>query len=117
FAKVHQDDRDRMRMNWARAVAVGEVYESEMRIWHVRSQSYRHCVVRAVPLRHADGTVREWIGTITDIDDRKRAEEQFRLAVDAAPNAMVMVDQTGHIVMANRQLETLVGYTRDDVIG
>jgi PAS domain S-box-containing protein len=114
---VHPDDRVRVQTDWTGAATDAAVYEVEVRVWHARSQEYRYCVARAIPRRHSDGSIREWIGTVADIDERKRAEEQMRLAVDAAPNAMIMIDEHGRIVLANRELETLFGYTRAELIG
>ncbi|MBV8316104.1 MAG: PAS domain S-box protein, partial [Planctomycetaceae bacterium] len=52
-----------------------------------------------------------------DITERVRAEEKFRLVVESAPNAMVMVDRTGRIVLVNAQTEELFGYRRDELLG
>lgn len=52
-----------------------------------------------------------------DITGRKRAEEMFRLAVEAAPNAMVMVDKKGIIILVNAQTEKMFGYLRDELLG
>ena len=52
-----------------------------------------------------------------DITERKRGEEMFRLAVEAAPNAMVIVNSDGNIVLVNAQTEKLFGYRRDELIG
>ncbi|WP_096458546.1 PAS domain S-box protein [Sulfurifustis variabilis] len=114
---LHADDRERVLAAWKRAVETGEGYESETRLWHAPSGRYRYVAARAAALRDQAGGIREWIGTFSDIDDRKRAEEQFRLAVEAAPNAMVMIDQDGRILLANRELEALFGYEREEVIG
>ncbi len=45
------------------------------------------------------------------------AERWFRLAVEAAPSAMVMVDATGTIVMVNTQAERMFGYPRAELLG
>jgi len=45
------------------------------------------------------------------------AEERFRLVVEAAPSAMVMVNEQGHIVLVNTQTEQLFGYTREELLG
>ncbi len=45
------------------------------------------------------------------------AEQRFRLVVEAAPSAMVMVDPTGAIVMVNAQAERMFGYTRTELLG
>jgi two-component system sensor kinase FixL len=48
---------------------------------------------------------------------RKQADELFRLAVEAAPNAMVMVDPEGRIVFLNAQAEKVFGYARAELLG
>jgi PAS domain S-box-containing protein len=53
---------------------------------------------------------------LRDVTDRKRSDEKFRLAVESAPNAMVMVNQEGKIVLVNSQTEKLFGYHRDELI-
>ena len=45
------------------------------------------------------------------------AEDSFRLAVEAAPAAMFMVDRSGRIVLVNALTERLLGYTRDELVG
>ncbi len=54
---------------------------------------------------------------IIDISARKAAEERFRLVVEASPNAIVLVDSHGVIIMVNRQTEKMFGYPRDQVLG
>lgn len=55
--------------------------------------------------------------TNRDIVKRGQAEERFRLVVEAAPNAMVMVDQNRKMTLVNQQAETLFGYHRQELIG
>ncbi|MFO0733229.1 MAG: PAS domain S-box protein [Nitrospiraceae bacterium] len=43
--------------------------------------------------------------------------EQFRVAVEAAPSGMVLIDEEGTIQLVNAQVERLFGYTRDELIG
>src|SRR5207244_2719246 len=52
-----------------------------------------------------------------DITERKQAAERFRLVVEAAPNAMVMVNLVGKISLVNAQAEKLFGYNRDELLG
>ena len=54
---------------------------------------------------------------IRDITERKRADERFRTVLEAAPDAMIIADQSGKIVMANLQAEKLFGYTRQELLG
>lgn len=55
--------------------------------------------------------------SILDLTARKRAEEKFRLVVESAPNAMVMIDHLGKIALVNAQMEEVFGYDREELIG
>ncbi len=57
------------------------------------------------------------LSAIADITERKQAEEKFRLVVESAPNAMVMVNQHGEIVLVNSETERCFGYPRADLLG
>ena len=47
----------------------------------------------------------------------KRAEEQFRLVVEAAPNGMILANSEGQIVLINDRIEKMFGYRREELIG
>ncbi|RYZ15644.1 MAG: PAS domain S-box protein, partial [Myxococcaceae bacterium] len=57
------------------------------------------------------------MSAIRDIGDRKKAERKFRGLLEAAPDAIIIVDQSGDIVIVNSQAETLFGYHREEMIG
>ena len=54
---------------------------------------------------------------IRDVTQRRREDERFRALLESAPDAMVIVDHEGRIVLINRQVEHLFGYERDDLLG
>ena len=54
---------------------------------------------------------------IRDVSERKTAEARFRGVVDAAPDAMVIVDPQGHIELVNSQTEAMFGYDRGELLG
>jgi PAS domain S-box-containing protein len=67
------------------------------------------------PIATEEGTM--MLSAIVDISSRKRLEQRFRQVVESAPNAMVMIDQTGTIEMVNAQAERVFGFARDELLG
>src|SRR5439155_20038848 len=108
--------RERTASLWKTAIETSSPFETEYRIRHV-SGEWRWTAARAVPLVDVDGAVRGWVGMNTDITDRKRSADQFRLAIESAPTGMLMVDRSGTIVLVNAQVERLFGYERAELIG
>lgn len=56
------------------------------------------------------------ICSVLDISLRKRAEDRFRLVVESSPNAIVMVNCVGEIVLVNLQAERMFGYARSELV-
>jgi len=71
FDAIHADDRDATRSAWAAACFESRPYEHCARIWNAPRGQYRHCRIRATPIRNEDGSVREWVGACTDIDSQR----------------------------------------------
>jgi PAS domain S-box-containing protein len=72
---LHPQDVETHLRKWEQALASGEPFENEARHRSVRGE-YRWFLVRAVPLHDAAGKILRWYGTLTDIEERKRAEEE-----------------------------------------
>ena len=74
------DPQDRVRVVELTMQSIRErkPHQLSARLWHAATNDYRHIVLRAVPMTTADGNVREWVGTITDVHDQYHAEETLR---------------------------------------
>ena len=120
---LHPDDRRRVLEDWKRALRDGTPVDVEYR---VSRKDGTYCYVRdqGVPLRNPDGNVREWIGTIVDIDHQKRteealraSEEEFRANFEMAGIGQVQTDpKTGRFLRVNRRFCEMVGYSVDELL-
>jgi PAS domain S-box-containing protein len=110
---------DRLQSLEATLIAVqrhGRVTSSET--VRVDRDSRRMAVSLTVsPLADAEGRSLGLVAIARDVTERKRTEEKVRLAVEAAPTAMIMVDESGTILLVNTQAERLFGYQRGELVG
>ena len=122
---LHPDDRQRARDAWAQAVRTGAEYRIEYRIRNASTGEYRWFLGHALPHRAAGGQVVRWLGTCTDIDERKRAEqelrrseEQVRLLLDSTAEGIYGLDLEGRCTFSNAACLRLLGYSDGrDLVG
>jgi PAS domain S-box-containing protein len=103
---IHPDDRQNFRTGWREARERGALWETRVRLWSEQHRGYRHVVLRTVPNLAPDGTVLEWIGAITDIEDRWLAEERLRHA-DRMESVGRLAGGIAH--EANNQMTVILG--------
>ena len=72
---IHPDDLARHSEKWRISVAGGQPFEDEARFRRAADGEYRWFLVRGVPLRDQHANIVRWYGTLTDIEDSKRAGE------------------------------------------
>ncbi|MBL6456608.1 PAS domain S-box protein [Belnapia sp. T6] len=118
---VHPADRAHAGTGWTMAVTSGTPLDTEFRLRRADGE-WRLTAVRAVPVRHADGTIREWVGTNADITDRRRAEEarqsiedRHRLVVRATNDAIWDWDLRRDRIEWNDALHEAYGYAPQEV--
>ncbi len=87
---------------WTAAIAAAEPFDMEFPL-RSASGEFRWFLTRSVPLRDADGTVQRWIGTNTDISEKRDAEEEIH-ELNATLEQRVL-DRTAQLEAANKELE------------
>ena len=95
-AAVHPDDMNGLAATWQRILASEAPGEAEARLRRYDGD-YRWFLLRTNPLRDETGTVVNWYGVNTDIEDRKRAEVELRRAYDSFSDAQ-RLSKTGSFI-------------------
>lgn len=108
---LHPDERAHVLALWQSAVQEGRPYEAELRLRQGTTGDYRWFLVRATPLRDAQGTILKYVGTCTDIDERKRVEQQlkaseqsWRMLAEAVPQLVWTARANGLVDYFNQRL-------------
>ena len=80
---VHPEDLPRWLDACVRAFDAREPFEIEYRLRRAEDGSYRWFLARGVPVHDAEGRITRWVGSSTDIEDRRRSEDTQRFLADA----------------------------------
>jgi PAS domain S-box-containing protein len=114
---VHPDDRPEVDRLWRDSVASKRPFSATFRL-RVAEGSYRWYAARGVPVLNADGGVREWVGTSSDIHERKSAEAalreseaRFRNMADSVPVMLWVTEADGTCSFLNREWYDFTGQT------
>ncbi|GHO45574.1 PAS domain S-box protein [Ktedonospora formicarum] len=91
---IHPDDKQCVLAAWQTSIQTGTPYEVEHRLQGGTDGMYHWFLVRGVPLRNDQGTILWWVGTCTDIDKQKRAEQQLKDSRESFRVLAEMVPQT-----------------------
>jgi PAS domain S-box-containing protein len=116
LAAVHPDDRPAVEAALDAAREDRQPFTFDHRIV-VTDGSVRWLHAGGQVVTAADGMPERLRGTEQDITDRRRADLKFKGLLEAAPDAIVVVDAGGTIRLVNRQTEALFGYPRSELLG
>jgi PAS domain S-box-containing protein len=111
---VHPEDFPRVVEMFTRAMAAGILYQIDQRLRRFDGE-YRWFNNRGVPIRDDSGRVARWYVLITDIEDRKRAEEALRSAIDGIAGLVVTMAPNGELETVNRQAFEYFGRSLEEL--
>ena len=116
LTRVHPDDVARVKAATEAVFNDQRPYSHDERIRRPDG-TWRNLHTWARAETDANGKLVALVGACQDITDRVAQEEKFRGLLESAPDAMVIVDGAGKIVLVNGQAEKLFGYTRGELLG
>src|SRR6266852_720562 len=118
---VHPDDLPCVVDSWKHSIETGQPYDLELRQRRADGV-YRWFQSRALPARDREGRITGWYMLLTDIDDRKRAEDalrsneqSLRLIVDSIPGFVSTANAAGEVELVNRQVLEYFGKTTEEL--
>lgn len=123
LAAIHPEDRDRIALEWQQLVQANHHSNSEYRFQRPDGVvTWVHSETMAI--NGQDGDITGYVGTITDITDRKRAEEalaaereRLSTTLRCIADGVIATDPKGNIVLINRAGEDLTGWTQEEAVG
>jgi two-component system, LuxR family, sensor kinase FixL len=113
---VHAQDLERCLETYTSSFNARQSFTMEYRLRRANGE-YGWILDTGVPRYMPGGEFAGYIGSAIDITPHKQAEERFRLVIEAAPNAMVMVNAEGRIELINAEVESVFGYSRQELVG
>jgi PAS domain S-box-containing protein len=118
---VHPDDLPRLTVAFLNSMTTGTLLEEEIRIRRADGV-YRWFQARTLPVRGTDGRITAWYGLMTDIEDRKGAEEELRsnernlsLLINAIPTLIHVLRPDASVLHVNKAVLDYTGLTLEDV--
>jgi PAS domain S-box-containing protein len=112
---VHPEDLPRVVEIFRRAVASGLPFQFDQRQRCIDGE-YRWFHNRGVPIRDDSGRIARWYVLMTDIEDRKRAEEALRSALDGIAGLVSIMAPNGELETVNRQVFEYFGRSLEELI-
>ena len=119
---VHPEDLPGVNRAWATSIETGQTLDVEVRLRRADGV-YRWFQIRATLARDAEGKISEWYALLTDIDDRKRAEQKLRQSeadlrtiTDSIRQPIIVLAPDGTYLYANLVALDNSGLRLDEVI-
>jgi len=113
FQRLHADDQAPVREQYEKAIRDKADFEFDYRLVHPdKGVRDIHVVGRAV--LNQSGDLDEFVGTVIDITERKRAEQELQQLVDLVPQMSAVLGPDGKCIHANRMAREYTGLTLEE---
>jgi len=116
---LHPEDRERVFGEWTNFIEGKAPYHSTYRFRHPNGE-VRWVVGQAVPVIDTDSSLIGYIGTLTDITDRKQIEKALRFlssVTEQVKDSVIVTNPGFEITYVNKATEDLYGYTLEELMG
>lgn len=120
---IHPDDARKAAEVFSQAARSRSLFSTEYRVRRSDGQ-YRLLAARGEPILGKEGAIREWVGTCTDITERKRLEDELRKAstytrslIEASLDPLVTISPQGKITDVNYATIKVTGVSREELVG
>jgi PAS domain S-box-containing protein len=120
---IHPEDVEETVAKWRATLANGKPLVDEARMRRADGE-YRWMLFRRVPLLDEHGNIVKWYGSGTDIEDLKReedarrqVEEQHRIVVETATDAIISINEDSQILFVNPATTTIFSHESSELIG
>jgi len=118
---VHPDDLPRVSDTWRSSLEAGTPYDFENRLRRADGV-YRWFQSRGFPLRDAEERIVRWYNLLTDIDERKcaedalhKSEERWRAVFENSAIGVALTDLSGRFLATNSAYQKMLGYTAEEI--
>ena len=120
---VHEEDRTALSKGWEEATEKHEYSASEYRFVHPDG-SITWVMGKAIPERNSNNEIIGFVGTTTDITERKKAEEEinrnekrFRALIENSTDGLTVISDKGNVLDISPSGERILGYKKEALVG
>ena len=120
---LHPDDRAANIDRWVQCMKDGVPFEAQQRLRRTDG-TYAWVIARALPVRDDQGTIRRWVGSVTNVDDivlareaLREREERLRYHVSNAGLAVIEWDVQWQVTRWEGEAERMFGWTAQEMLG
>lgn len=111
-----KEEADYFTANDKKVLDTGKLLEIEEESIHTKDKGIRFLYTKKIPINDNSGKPVYLLSISNDITERKETAEQLRLVIESSPNALILINQAGEMILVNSQAEKFFGYNRSELL-